>query len=269
MNEFILQTIGLLAVVIAACVIVIRKKVLYRRAIVAGLVVIAVAGTGQLVSREGGALFSAGVDSQLERTFSRLPLYGVLKKQEPELWEKLHQQAVVMLKEGKDEQTVMDALQPQIRKLTMARLQRAPDDKVVAWMQENMRETAVIQKASAEACLRFLAPTLVNGENPLRYLPGAMLDSRTALEESVLNAAYGPGSHEVTEQERTQAQKAIMPIITDMMGRYGEDIRLIEDPHTAIGKENQYCDMEQDMWQRVLTLPQEKAAAVIRLALTQ
>ena len=110
MNEFILHTIGLLAVVIAACVIVIRKKVLYRRAIVAGLVVIAVAGTGQLVSREGGALFSAGVDSQLERTFARLPLYGVLKKQEPELWEKLHQQAVVMLKEGKDEQTVMDAL---------------------------------------------------------------------------------------------------------------------------------------------------------------
>jgi hypothetical protein len=40
-------------------------------------------------------------------------------------------------------------------------------------------------------------------------------------------------------------------------------------PEKAAGKEKLSCDMVQEMWAKVLALPEQKAARVIRLAVSE
>jgi hypothetical protein len=42
--------------------------------------------------------------------------------------------------------------------------------------------------------------------------------------------------------------------------KYGEAIQLLQMPEKAVGKEKLSCDMVQDMWAKVLKLPEPKAA---------
>ncbi|PWI78977.1 topoisomerase II, partial [Enterobacter sp. CGMCC 5087] len=51
--------------------------------------------------------------------------------------------------------------------------------------------------------------------------------------------------------------------------KYGEDIQLLQMPEKAAGKEKLSCDMVQEMWAKVLELPEQKAARVIRLAVSE
>jgi hypothetical protein len=55
----------------------------------------------------------------------------------------------------------------------------------------------------------------------------------------------------------------------ELADKYGEAIQLLQTPEQAVGKEKLSCDMVQDMWAKVLKLPEPKAAGVIRLAVSE
>ena len=207
-------------------------------------------------------------ESQMDvafRAISSMPTYQVLREQEPQLLETIRSTAKKMEKEGKTPQQIIDYIQPQIVGVQMVRLQNAPDENVIAYMQINMEQTVAIQKVSDDNCFRFLFPAVKGGINPAKMLSSDFLMKRMNIDAAMMRAAYGVNRHTVTDKERQDAQQHLQPIIAALVKKYGQDIEIMPDPRKGVGKEKVACDIVQDLWRNVLTLPQDQAAGMIRL----
>jgi hypothetical protein len=208
-------------------------------------------------------------EQQLDTTLNAMPAWQVIKEQEPAFQQRIREQILTMQKMGESEQHIIDVIQPQILTLQMSRLQHAPDANVVDYMKANMEQTAAIQKVSDDACFRFLYPAVKGGVNPMRVLDKAMMARRMQADADMMRAAYGKNRHTVTPTEREAAVADVRPIMKGLADKYGEDIQLLQMPENAVGKEKLSCDMVQEMWAKVLKLPEHNAAGVIRLAVSE
>nr|WP_318383192.1 topoisomerase II [uncultured Enterobacter sp.] len=206
-------------------------------------------------------------EEKFDAALSTMPSFQVLKEQEPQFWAQLRTRAIAMEKEGKTEQQIIDTVQPEILGIQMARLQTAPDDQVVLYMKVNMEQTAAVQKVSDDDCFRFLFPAVKGGINPMRILPREMLQYRMSVDANMMRAAYGASKHTVTPQERAKAQQDLQPVVGKLVQKYGADIEMLSDPHKGVGKEKMACDMIEDLWNTVLTLPEADAAGIVRFAM--
>ena len=208
-------------------------------------------------------------EQQLDATLNAMPAWQVIKEQEPVLHQRILDQMAALQKAGEPEQKIIDTIQPQILHLQMSRLQNAPDANVVNYMTINMEQTAAIQKVSDDACFRFLYPAVKGGVNPMRMLDKDLMTRRMQADADMMRAAYGKNRHTVTPEEREAAVTDVRPIMKTLADKYGEDIQLLQMPEKAVGKEKLSCDMVQEMWAKVLARAEQKAAGVIRLAVSE
>ncbi len=207
-------------------------------------------------------------EQQLDTALSSMPVWQVIKEQEPEFRKKVQDEMLALQKAGKNEQQIIDTVQPKILHLQMARLQNAPDANVVEYMKINMEQTAAMQKVSDDSCYRFLYPEVKGGVNPMRLLDKDLMQRRMQADVDMMRAAAGPDKHTVTPQEIQQAETDVVPIIQKLTGKYGDDIKLLQMPQKGKGKEKQSCDLVQDLWNNVLALPEPNAAGLIRYAVS-
>ncbi len=207
-------------------------------------------------------------EQQLDTALSSMPVWQVIKEQEPEFRKKVQDEMLALQKAGKNEQQIIDTVQPKILHLQMARLQNAPDANVVEYMKINMEQTAAMQKVSDDSCYRFLYPEVKGGVNPMRLLDKDLMQRRMQADVDMMRAAAGPDKHTVTPQEIQQAETDVVPIIQKLSGKYGDDIELLQMPQKGKGKEKQSCDLVQDLWNNVLALPEPNAAGLIRYAVS-
>lgn len=56
-------------------------------------------------------------------------------------------------------------------------------------------------------------------------------------------------------------------MVAGLVKKYGQDIEIMPDPHKGVGKEKVACNIVQDLWNNVLTLPKDQAAGIIRMVL--
>ena len=207
-------------------------------------------------------------EQQLDTALSSMPVWQGIKEQEPEFRKKVQDEMLALQKAGKNEQQIIDTVQPKILHLQMARLQNAPDANVVEYMKINMEQTAAMQKVSDDSCYRFLYPEVKGGVNPMRLLDKDLMQRRMQADVDMMRAAAGPDKHTVTPQEIQQAETDVVPIIQKLTGKYGDDIELLQMPQKGKGKEKQSCDLVQDLWNNVLALPEPNAAGLIRYAVS-
>lgn len=218
-----------------------------------------------LIPRENAA--SGQTEEQkFDAAMATLPTMIVLKEQEPALWQRIRMQALQMRKEGKSEQEMIDAVQPQILQIQMARLQNAPDENVTAYMKINLEQIAAVQKKGDDECFRFLFPAVKGGINPVHLIAKEIIQRRMESDAAMMRAAYGPNRHTVTETERQQATQDVQTVVPPLVQRYGHDIEIMADPQKGVGKEKIACDLVQDFWSQVLKLPAANAAGVIRMS---
>lgn len=207
-------------------------------------------------------------EQQLDTALGSMPVWQVIKEQDPQFRKKIQDETAAMQKAGKSEQEIIDALQPQILRLQMTRLQNAPDANVVEYMKLNMEQTAAMQKVSDDSCFRFLYPEIKGGVNPMRLLDKGLMERRMQADAEMMRAAFGPNKHTVTPAEVKRAENDVLSIMQKLDDKYGDDIELLQNPRKAVGKEKLSCNLVQELWSNVLELPEENAAGVIRYAVS-
>ncbi|WP_151217459.1 topoisomerase II [Citrobacter meridianamericanus] len=205
---------------------------------------------------------------KFENAMLSMPVYQVLKEQEPALWQNILTQATQLKEAGKSEQQIIDAIQPQILQVQMARLQQAPDANVIEYMKINLEQISAVAKVGNDECFRFLFPAVKGGINPVRIIPREIMDRRMASDMSMMYASHGPKKHTVTAEEKQLALQDLQSISPGLVQRFGPDIQIMADPSKGVGKEKVVCEMVQDLWSQVLKLPTARAAGVIRLMLS-
>lgn len=263
---------GYIGAVIAIVVGVFRKKGWIGK--IAGVVIFVVAIVGwnlfdvhYLIPRESPD-YGLTESQKFEKAMLAMPVYQVIKEQEPALWQHILSQAAEMKEAGKSEQQIIDAIQPQILQMQMARLQQAPDTDVIGYMKINLEQIAAVQKVGDDECFRFLFPAVKGGINPVRIIPREIMDRRMASDMGMLYASHGPKKHTVTAEEKQLALQDLQALSPTLVQRYGQDIQIMADPNKGVGKEKLTCNMVQDLWAQVLKLPTARAAGVIRLMLS-
>ncbi|MFP5597497.1 topoisomerase II [Kluyvera sp. 142486] len=263
---------GYIGAVIAAVVSVFRKKGWVGK--VSGVVIFVVAilawnlfDVHYLIPRESPE-YGMTEEQKFESAMLKMPTFQVIKEQDPAFWEHIRSQAVQMKEAGKNEQQVIDAIQPQVLQLQMARLQQAPDANVVEYMKINLEQMAAVEKAGADECFRFLFPAVKGGINPVRLISREILERRMESDARMMRAAYGPDKHTVTAQEKHQALLDMQSLGPTLMQNYGQDLEIMSDPSKGVGKEKIACDLVQSFWSQVVALPPANAAGVIRLAVS-
>lgn len=199
---------------------------------------------------------------------SHQPVLQVIREQEPALFSQLRRQALRMALLGSRSDQIITSLQPQIVALQIKRLQTAPDASVVRYMKVNMQQTALLQNVSDDACFRFLFPAVKGGINAAHILPSEVMALRREVDADMMRAAKGPDSHTVSDSERVQAQKDLMPLLNVLVKTYGQDVTLLSRPQQVknLVQEGKVCNMVQTLWLSVLALPAPKAAAIVRLS---
>ena len=207
-------------------------------------------------------------EQQLDTALGSMPVWQVIKEQDPAFRKKVQDEMIALQKAGKNEQQIIDTIQPQILHLQMARLQNAPDAKVVEYMKINMEQTAAMQKVSDDSCFRFLYPEVKGGVNPMRLLSKELMQRRMEADATMMRAAFGPNKHTVTPEEVKRAETDVVPIVQKLAEKYGQDFELLQAPNKAVGKEKVSCELVQDLWNNVLTLPEKNAAGLIRYAVS-
>ncbi|ALB61472.1 FIG00554229: hypothetical protein [Cronobacter condimenti 1330] len=211
----------------------------------------------------------ASPEQGFDEAFNSMPVYKLIQEKDPAFYARVRNQAVEMVKQGKTQQEVIDAIQIHMADLEMQRIQFAPDNEVMAYMRTSMAQTREMQQHSDDACFRFLMPQVKGGVNPVNMLSKDIIAKRMDVEMQLLSASYGPNAHKVTPQEQALAGETMAPIGQALQEKYGETVEVFNDPQKGVGQEKQVCNMVQDLWRNVLALPPEKAGAVIRLAMQQ
>ncbi|EKY3120546.1 hypothetical protein SMY46_000338 [Cronobacter turicensis] len=204
-----------------------------------------------------------------DEAFNSMPLYKLIKENDPAFYARMRGQALEMAKQGKTQQDIIDTMQANMAELEMQRIQFAPDDDVVAYMRVNMKQTREMQQHSDDACFRFLMPQVKGGVNPIQMLSKEVIAERMDVEMKLLSASYGPNTHKVTPEEQKLAEETLAPIGQSLAAKYGDTIEVFTDPQKGVGQEKQVCNMVQELWHNVLALPPEKAGPAIRVSMQQ
>ncbi|NUW60398.1 hypothetical protein [Cronobacter muytjensii] len=204
-----------------------------------------------------------------DEAFNSMPLYKLIKENDPAFYARMRNQAVEMAKQGKTQQDIIDTMQAQMAELEMQRIQFAPDSDVMAYMRVNMEQTREMKQHSDDACFRFLMPQVKGGVNPVQMLSKEVIAKRMDVEMKLLSASYGPNQHKVTSEEQKLAEETLAPIGQALAAKYGDTIDVFTDPQKGVGQEKQVCNMVQELWRDVLALPPEKAGPAIRISMQQ
>lgn len=263
---------GYIGAVIAIIVGVFRKKGWIGKVASGVIFVVAIVGWNlfdvhYLIPRESPD-YGLTETQKFEKAMLAMPVYQVIKEQEPALWQHILSQAAEMKEAGKGEQQIIDAIQPQILQMQMARLQQAPDANVIDYMKINLEQIAAVEKVGDDECFRFLFPAVKGGINPVRIIPHEIMQRRMASDMSMLYASHGPKKHTVTAEEKQLALQDLQALSPGLVQRYGQDIQIMADPSKGVGKEKLTCDMVQGLWDQVLKLPTARSAGMIRLMLS-
>lgn len=264
---------GYIGAVIAAVVGLFRKKGWVGKASGAAIFVVAIVAWNlfdvhYLIPRENPE-YGMTEAQKFENAMRAVPAFQVIKEQEPELALQIINMGAKLREEGKSQQQVIDAIQPLLLKLQMARLQQAPDADVIAYMKINLEQIAAVQKVGYDECFRFLYPAVKGGINPVALIPKEIMDRRLAVSITIMRAAYGPDKHTVTPEEKQLALQDLQTMSPGLVQRYGQDIQIMADPSKGVGKEKLACEMMQDIWTQVINLPAPHAAGLIRLMLSE
>lgn len=263
---------GYIGAVIAAVVGLFRKKGWVGKASGTAIFVVAIVAWNlfdvhYLIPRESPD-YGLTEEQKFENAMQAMPTYQVIKEQEPALWQKMVSEAAQVKSEGKNEQQVIDVLQPQILQLQLKRLHQAPDANVIEYMKINLEQIAAVAKVGDDECFRFLFPAVKGGINSARLIPYEMINRRMESDARMMRAAYGPDKYTATAEDKQKALTDLQTLGPRLVQRYGDDIQIMSDPNKGLGKEKVACEMIQDLWTQVLTLPEARAANVIRQTLS-
>ncbi|MDX5628474.1 MULTISPECIES: hypothetical protein [unclassified Brenneria] len=205
---------------------------------------------------------------QAETAMSQLPVYRTIKESDPVFYDKLQVKMVKLKREGKSEQQLIDIIQTDISSFLISRLYYAPDDKVVAQMRNTLKQIEKFQAYGADSCFKFLFPAVSGGVNPAKILPLEIMQQRMQADNDLIAASYITPRAVDKTQEIEAAKQAIQPILQQMQLKYGDDLQMVVRPEAANVDRKRACDIMQDFYQSILSLPQAQSAAVLRMVLS-
>ena len=201
------------------------------------------------------------VDGQLRD----LPAFAAIKEHEPATYQTMKSELVTAMQDGADK----DAIALRVHNLTASLAQkyipRCSDQALIRYMRVTMDEVDQLSKRNPELAFAMLFPE-----------PGKFVDIRSSLDEATqkedlaaLAGVISTGAGQpVRKSSDSRANDLIRQVFQELASEDGAGAaKVIANPHAPGVDKRQVCTLISHLYGKVLALPEDDAALVLRTML--
>jgi len=221
----------------------------------------ALAGAALLHVAVTPALTDAWVARQARARLLAIPVYAVLEKDEPAVFERLLAEYARVVRDPARIDEYTHVANTEISTVATKHIARAQDAALLALMHDMLDKLQVLRARSPEDCYRYLFPKAAGPPDLARWFDRESLSRTFALMADVIrSSAQSPA--QVPPRERVEP--LLGPIIDEIYAQYGESTSLLSRAEEPGVNHGTVCAISVTLYEKVMHLPPGDAAAVIR-----
>ncbi len=201
---------------------------------------------------------------KIEQSLLSISAFGALKNSEPQVFDYLVNHLLVTSKKTKNQEILLATAQQKISPIYINRLITSSDEILINYIEEILVVIEALGKQSAQMCIQYLFNPQQINSNQLP-LSEAQRANMLLLMERVFNDA-----NDKTIPPKELIEPIITKLLENLSDRYSEnELSALDDPLNAKYDDNVTCTLVQDLYQDIIRLPPEQAAATLRYLLSQ
>jgi hypothetical protein len=211
---------------------------------------------------------TAATDEDTEGELQKIPLFGSIKRVDPEVYTKISAAMIEARKLGKSQAELVAVMMPYVSNLSKKYLPVASDDAVIAAAELAVTEAETIGSKSPDACYDFLYPR--PGSRPVilsEYLAGDVQHRDLLTTAAVIETGSTTPQRIPTEKEVSPLLKRVVDQLTQ---RYpAADIAALANPNSPEIEHERTCRMTIALFREVLALPTKDKVRLLRFFFAQ
>jgi len=196
-----------------------------------------------------------------ESTLRAQPVYRVLEKHEPAVYEKLVAEYKTFQRDETTREKFINFANAEINLAATQSIAHASQGAVLALVQDMVATARKLQKAPDDTCFRYWFPLVSGPPDIARYIdPAAQAHTLDLMGEVIRTSAEAP----VPLPEADTVKDNLAKVINDTYEQYGSDAQMIahaDDPNVDRAK---VCTITLSVYERILALPPADSSALLR-----
>jgi hypothetical protein len=189
------------------------------------------------------------------------PVYRVLKKHEPVVYEKLVAEYKTYQRDESTREAFINLANSEIYVVTTQSLAHSSQAALMALMKDMLATAHQLQEAPGDTCFRYWFPLVSGPPDIAKYIePAAQAHTLDLMGEVIRTAAEGP----VPLPEPEAVKDNLAKVINETYDQYGADAQMIAhaaDPKVDRAK---VCTITLSVYDRIMSLPPADSSALLR-----
>ena len=219
-----------------------------------------------LVVIVAGAVGSYWYDGySAETALLKQPVYRVLKKHEPAVFDKLVAEYKLYAREETRRENFINLANSEITLVATRSLAHASQDAVLALIQDMVATAHSLQQVPGDVCFRYWFPQVAGPPDIARYIDDdAQAHTLELMGEVIRTASESPSPLPSAEAVKDNSAS----VINSIYQQYGADAQMIAHADDARTDRTKVCAITISVYERILSLPPADGSALLR-AMTQ
>jgi len=200
-----------------------------------------------------------------EAALLKQPIYQVLKKHEPDVYEKVLSEYELYKRDETPRESFINTANSEISLAATRHLGQASTPAVLALMHDMLDTARTLQKQPGDSCFRYWFPQVSGPPDIARYIGTApQAHTLDLMAEVIRSAAEDP----VAMPSADKVKGNLAAIINDTYAEFGADAQLIAHASEPNVDRARICTITNSVYERILKLPPADSSALLR-AMTQ
>jgi hypothetical protein len=207
----------------------------------------------------------ADVDNVIKK-IGDLPWFRTLRELEPKLYAKMIDDFGAAIKSGKSEGEAMSVAWASAVGVIEKYFPAASDDALLSLLRnEWIAILSNYRTSNSRACIAVLGGSPDSNVNFARAFPDWDMSRTLVILENVMRTG---ASKIPVPIDKGAASDDLQRIVKSLTGKYGNDLQLLDKEREWMDNSQRVCDMLLAMYQQIASLPNERAANVVRYLVT-
>jgi hypothetical protein len=189
------------------------------------------------------------------------PVYRVLKKHEPAVYEKLLDEYKTFQRDETTREAFINTANAEIYVATTQSLAHASQDALIALIKDMLVTARKLQKTPGDTCFRYWFPLVSGPPDIARYIePAAQAHTLDLMGEVIRTAAEDPAPLPEADAVKDNLAK----VINETYEQYGADAQMIAHADDAKVDRAKVCTITLSVYDRIMSLPPAASSALLR-----
>lgn len=200
-------------------------------------------------------------ERKAEQELQEIPAYRVIQQSDPQTYEKIRVIVRDGIRDGQRSEVLASHIRAVISELVIIYVPHASDDAVIEFTRVMVREIEELTQASPDHCYQFLFPEQYGPLDLRKHLDATTLkDDLAALAILIQSATDTPQP----KPDPSRSQTLLKTVYTQANREYGDDIRLLDNPHGQSVDKGRVCTIIAGLYRHVLNMPKTESSLVLR-----